>query len=521
MPFRRRAPSDAALLPQPSLHSVSADAAWFMVPPTFCMFAAFYSQINALGRVLLAKTCEDMFDSPCNALNEAERHASSAHAGLIISYVMSALSLCSILTTSWLAAASDVVGRRTVLGTAAALLLLSPLGTIVVVQWQWNSWWLTGFYLVAGIGGTFTSFNAAAFAYTADVTTEDARPVRFSILESFVFLGGMAGAIVGAQLLEHVSTIAPFVLSSALYLVVVLYVAVFLPETVAGAHWSNAKRVSWLATISRLLKLLSPCSPKQRDSPRARSRREGSALPWLLVFLAVYSADNEALNLLPLLTRLDNSSAIEMDVGELGLVSAAGSLSKWIVLCVVAPFLSRLLSPRDAPASLIRYGSALGAAVLAPWGYAQDKTVLIALYCSQSIAIISVPAIRSMLSTAHAKVEQGHVLGAISITESVAMFVTPILGGYLWAATVRVNLAPISFVVLGAVVAAASAVSFCLHPLRPVGAVEPEVAPTTATAVWPTADPLLAPKPPGCTSGVVHPHVPDNSLQAEASPPQD
>lgn len=180
------------------------------------------------------------------------------------------------------------------------------------------------------------------------------------------------------------------------------------------------------------------------------------------------SADNEALNLLSLLTNLGNTSVIEMKPDEFGMLSASSNLSKWVMLCLVAPLVVRLLGATRAPVVSIRVGAALGAVLLAPWGIAQSKVQLYVLVCAQSVAVISVPAIRSMLSAAHPPAAQGGVLGAISVMETLAMFITPLVGGYLWAATVSVGKSALSFAALASILAAASIASFFLTPITPL-----------------------------------------------------
>jgi MFS family permease len=294
-------------------------------------------------------SCDDLEDVSKEHMQQA-----SSQAGVIFGYVSASSNVLSILSTSWLAAASDAIGRRIVLIGSAACLLISCTGTVLVFQLQWSTWLLIPFSLAGGIGGTFTSFNAAIFALAADVLPETCRPARFMILESSIFLGGMVGTLVGGVLQQRVSDAAPFMFSAALYCIVVLYVAVVLPETVslpASGRWRRLLGISWLRTTGSLLKLLHPCpTPRARDAIGASmgrsarthtmpidlaatasgegvtaegiapttTQRGGTVLPWLVVFLVVFSCDGEAANLLPLLTKLDKTSALEMSSLEYG-----------------------------------------------------------------------------------------------------------------------------------------------------------------------------------------------------------
>ena len=296
----------------------SAANSWLAVPPTALVYVAYFCQVVVLNRVILLVTCHHTFGCVCDHLDSDDLDTASAAAGKMSAWVLSSWNVLSIVSTSWLAAASDVVGRRLVIAVSASLMCVSALGTVLVLELQCSLWWLLPFYTIAGLGGTFTSFNASIFAYVADTSTEAVRPARFAVLESAIFLGGAIGPPTGAALLDHVSQSAPFVMASVAYLGVVAYIVLVMPESVHTARVGALGTVSWLRATKGILANFHPC-------PKAGGRGVIGAAPWLACFLIFYGAGSEASTLLPLLTKLGNQTDYDMGTTELGLLSSSAS----------------------------------------------------------------------------------------------------------------------------------------------------------------------------------------------------
>lgn len=444
---------------------------WRAVPPTALFFFAYLCQAVVLNRVVLMRTCTSSYGAPCDSLSPEELDHASAQAGLLYSRVQACFSVLSIVSASWLAAASDVVGRKPILIVSTALTALSSVGAFLVLELDWPLVWLLVFYTASGVGGTFTAYNAAIFAYVADTSAEAVRPARFGILESAIWLGAAIGPVVGAFVLGHVSESAPFLVSGASYALIVAYVALLLPESVPNARVNRLCRVSWLRTTWALLRMLRPW-PTPSAAAASGGRGHGVleppppwTAPWLLAFCVMYSCDNEWSTLSVLLTGLGNSSAVNLPASGIALLTASNSLSRWLILCLVMPLVVRLFGPARAPAVALRVAPMVSAAAVCASGVAPSAAALFGLVPIQALAVLMLPAIRSMLSMAHAPSRQGQVLGAVSIAEATSCLVAPLLGGQLWAACVQAERVPLCFLVLGGVMAAAAAMSMCLRPL--------------------------------------------------------
>ena len=167
------------------------------VPPMFFLFFGYLCHVLVLNRVILMRTCDAMFGAPCSDLPQEEINEASAKAGVVFSGVMSSFAALSLVSTSWLGAASDVIGRRPILLASSMLLCLASVGTYLVLQQNWSLTWLIPIHAVAGFSGTFTSWNAAIFAFTADVSAPETLPNRFAILEGSIFAGAAIGPLVG------------------------------------------------------------------------------------------------------------------------------------------------------------------------------------------------------------------------------------------------------------------------------------------------------------------------------------
>ena len=461
----------------PFLHDSPPQRSWLLeqcrrgaaAPPTALLFFAFIGQSMILSRVVLSRTCHSMFDSPCDALPPVFLARASASAGWLSGWITSASSILSIVSTSWLGAASDVVGRRPVLLLSTLCLFLSCTGTFLVLLLNWSLNWLIVFATVAGLGGSFSTWIAAAMAMTADVSGEQ-RSLWFAVVESSIYLGCATGPLALAAVLDHLhwSDSAPFALAALVYVVIGLYVIILLPESVAGARLSHIRHVSWLRTYKATLLMLLPSCRRQSDSTTSRQQAAPRTAPWLMIFVLFYGCDTEAGLLLPLLTSLGNTSAINMEASTFGLLMTVQNLAKWLFLAALMPALLRLLGTELAPPLAFRTCLLVQAVCTSLYALAPSPAALFGLVSLQAIGPVAMPLVRAMLSAAFAPAESGRVLGTISILEALVVLAVPPVGAQLWAATVDASRVPLSYVTLGGRQALAVAASCLLRWLPKV-----------------------------------------------------
>ena len=456
---------DTLIEPSHVRQGAKTKAWWPLAAPVLLLFfTGMFCQIVLLSRVLVARSCEIMFDKPCDELVSDQMDQASARAGTLNSWAQACWSLFSILSTAWLAALSDVVGRRFVILVASSFMVVSAVGTYLVIELRWPLEWLPAFYVVSGLGGTFTSLNAATFAFAADLSAADRRPARFAVLEGVIFAGGVVGPFLGGWLYEHTRPSAPFACAACLYAAVILYAALALPEPVDGARCSRWRQVPYLGTTKATLRMLSPCGGESADGLGGTGGSVAGSAAWLAVFFVVYAADSQASTAVVLLTDLGNTSAVFMTPEQVGLLYGTSAFCKFLVLVALGPALVALFGPELAPPIGLRAGCLVGALCTCAYGLAPSVPVLWALVAVESAIVLTLPAVRAMLSAACAS-EQGRVLGAISIVETAAQLVGPLVGGLFWSDAVRAQRVPYYFAGLGGITALGAVCSCGLRRL--------------------------------------------------------
>ena len=85
-------------------------------------------------------------------------------------------------------------------------------------------------------------------------------------------------------------------------------------------------------------------------------------------------------------------------------------VSKWFQLSCVLPLFVRLVGPVRAPPWALRVGSILSGAFVCGYGYATSPGMLFGFVGGMSFGIMSLPAIRSMLSAGAHPSRQGQVV---------------------------------------------------------------------------------------------------------------
>ena len=161
--------------------------------------ATFYFAYNMQKSVLIPlyiiqRTCQDMYDCTdgMGSLDDDDAARVSRIASGWTSWVLFAMNVLACVTTCFLTSNSDVIGRRPVLLFAVTCGLVSAGTSVVAVALRLPLWCLLLCSMVSGLGGSFATFNAAAFASVADMLPSKRRRSRaFSLLEARLLWSGM------------------------------------------------------------------------------------------------------------------------------------------------------------------------------------------------------------------------------------------------------------------------------------------------------------------------------------------
>jgi len=337
-------------------------------------------QLTYLAADLIDRQCLASFAESCTDLSDDDVKTASSKAATTISLCLSVPNALSLITTSWLGARSDVVGRKRILMLSVAATMISALGSVAVAWTQATVWLMVPFYLMSGLGGQLGTYNATIFAFIADVCEGSVRARVFSFVESSIFLGASIGPLLGGLLYRLSGATLVYAAGSGLYTLCFVYLlAVFPPGTLAEQQNASEPR-NCLKVALGPLKLV----------------YERSLTLLCLLFACQYWAVNNTGTIFAEYGKLDK---FNVSAEELGYLSSIKYLSYWLCLMVLLPLLmAKCLPEASAQIIAVRIGTLVAALVLCCYGLASNKTELYVFVALEGAASIAIPSVRAILS---------------------------------------------------------------------------------------------------------------------------
>ncbi|XP_072031228.1 LOW QUALITY PROTEIN: proton-coupled folate transporter-like [Amphiura filiformis] len=193
-------------------------------------------QYVAIQQLLYLKTCMFEYNNTdlCSNLSdhktEEERVQTLTSHWLII--LNGGLTVASVLSTLFLGAWSDRVGRRVCLiipcvGSIvnAILLIFSSLNIFMPI------WYIVLGSILLGMTGGFSLILSSVFSYMSDLVTVENRTMRFAILESMTFIGSFIGLLTVGVVIDKAGFVAAFSYYIGCNAVPILYILLWLPES--------------------------------------------------------------------------------------------------------------------------------------------------------------------------------------------------------------------------------------------------------------------------------------------------
>lgn len=291
-------------------------------------------------------------------------------------------------------ALSDRFGRRPIL-----LASLFGLGIDFLVQGfaPSISWLFFGRVIAGVMGASFTT----AYAYIADVSTEEDRAKNFGLAGVMFGLGFIFGPALGG-VLGNVGLRLPFFVSAGLALVNWLYGFFILPESLAKENrstfeWSRANPFGALRLLGDypLVNGLSKAFVCQSLAQR------GLENVWVLYTMFLFDW-----------SELTNGLV-------LGLVG--------IMAVIVQGGLVRPAIRRFGEEQTVIYGLAISAVAFAGYGLATQGWMVLAFIVFGSLGGICGPAIQSIVAGAVPPSDQGKIQGALTSLVSLTNIIAPLL----------------------------------------------------------------------------------------------
>ena len=237
----------------------------------------------------------------------------------------------AILFSLFAGAYSDLKGRKMLLSVPFIGNIFSYLAMFVNLIW-WEE--LRAEYLLisglAGLSGGYVCFNIGVYSYTADVSREDKRTMRMSLLNGIFSLGFVIGIQTGSAIRDYWTV---FMLSTIFGVTGLLYTLVIIQEKARTKEHS------------KYVKVLG-CSPIRDSFRTAFGERSGGRTMLILVFLASFMSLCLCLNTGDydyLMTRLKFGWTAK----DWGNYLTAQRVTRVVSLLLLLPFLSSILRVSD------------------------------------------------------------------------------------------------------------------------------------------------------------------------------
>lgn len=205
-------------------------------PVLFLFMLAVFMQYSVFQDLIYQKVCARTFNTTvCSHLYDPDNKDSldyvQNHSSYWILASTLALTIPCIVVSIFLGSWSDIFGRKLPLIVPSFGGIFSSIVFICVSEISSAplELILLGCAL-SGLFGGFASCIMATMSYVSDVSTTEGRTTRVLILESMTFLGGTLGPLIGGAMLPATSHAAVFGLILVCHFVIIVYVALVLPQ---------------------------------------------------------------------------------------------------------------------------------------------------------------------------------------------------------------------------------------------------------------------------------------------------
>ncbi|KAB0804708.1 hypothetical protein PPYR_01678 [Photinus pyralis] len=155
---------------------------------------------------------------------------------------------------------SDKYGRKPVLiATLGGLMISSVLRTVITAIPNISPWYLLIGLLPSCIVGGLPAAITVVLCYIVDVTDEQERVVKMYIFEGLIAIGTIIGSLTCSEALITLSYAGVFGISTLCVVVALLYVILFVPESVQHVHTEGKLRslfclTTFTSTVKTIIK---------------------------------------------------------------------------------------------------------------------------------------------------------------------------------------------------------------------------------------------------------------------------
>lgn len=401
-------------------------------PVAFLFILTVYAEYTALQEMIATNLCFQISntttDTACDrrSLSPQDQEQLSGELSAQMRWYMGIFSLCAVFASLFTGSWSDTLGRKPL------LLLPSALGLVAELLFAFCSIYLTSerilltVYVAAvfnGISGGSTTCISSCFGYISDITDQQNRTQRITLLEAAFFAGGFVGFNVAGQLLKHVVGLRfefVFALCFVLHLCVIGY-TVTLTETRGPRRrisLTSLENVPETQSSGGQVFALTHAKQMLLTIVKKRPERTNILLLYISGFISFVGMSVQ----LTLLFTFLKSAPLNWDAARYSLYSGLNFLISGLCLIAVVPLMSRArFSLPDAGLAISGFLSKL--LTLVNLGLSGSSAQVFGGIALSAFSEFTMPGIRSMLSKLVDSDERGKAFSFLGLLQNVCQFI--------------------------------------------------------------------------------------------------
>ncbi|KAG8182555.1 hypothetical protein JTE90_002089 [Oedothorax gibbosus] len=388
-------------------------------PYLFLCMLGYSGRLVCFQNLLMDRWCRRRYNgSVCDDLDEHPTEQADCIEGGNNLYmgVMLSSSFPAIVVALFLGPWADKHSRKLPLVIASGGMCLDALlGAVLAASPEAAPLWFVATALLSGFSGGFIICMSAAFCYVSDVTEENSRPARFSVLDSFGISALVVGNVAGGQICEKLGHVAAMSMSPICFGLAAIYSLCIIKETKTSRAGINVLFRD-LFRLDNLRQSYETCSRKRPGNQRKQI--------WMLAWI---SSSQQFCDMGMFAISYPFARYMyQWSVGEFTTATTAFYVVNALVTLAVLPFLSKVLRLQDVSIGLIAMMSSMSKVVLTSVAY--KGYMFYVAWMSGTLANGVQIAVRARVSKLVGKEEIGRAFSLMGTCESV----TPLLGSLVF-----------------------------------------------------------------------------------------
>ena len=323
-----------------------------------------------------------------------------SQAAIIGGYLSFSYAFMQFLTGPTLGNLSDRFGRRPILLLSLVTLCID----YIIMGLAPSLWLLVLGRVIAGIAG---ATHSTAFAFVADISSDENRTKNFGLVSAGFGFGFIAGPVIGGLVAEF-GTRAPFFVAAILVFLNFLYGLFILPETLPS---ENRRSFRW-----------------QRSNPIG-ALQQASHIPGLILFFLAFFCFHLASHVYPAIWPYYTREAFDWSNREIGF--SLGIFGLFYAL--VQAFLIRWMLTFMEEARVVFIGIILESLALFALLFIFEGWILFLFLPFSALGGVAAPAMQSIMASRVSSDSQGELQGAVASIMALTTIFSPLLMTQIFA----------------------------------------------------------------------------------------